>query len=587
MLESFIVFTKAGVVLWSTELLPPLNGTQPEVSGAPGVGAANTLIREVLLRNANVSSLTTREHVIKFVVSNTADIVFVAVAGKAFGGSALAYVDGLLGSVRDVFLERYGARLRSLSPSGGLSDGFDFRSAFDKLLDAAESGSAASSRGARGVTGNTLVSPSSQLRAVADGGQANPDMQLLASNTQEPAVDVGKSGAAGDGSTAPPVDDEPPDEFAGVAAARARLAARAGAGGSGGKAPRKSGSAAGEAASPAGSAGKGAKGKSARTWNDDFKYTEARAAALNANKREAGDADGASSPSSASAVPAVTYSGTGAAGSGGNLNDADDDAAIEDGDEDVAEILSRRRAEAAAPSSSGGLGGWLARTSIGSMITTLAGNKVLERSDIEPVIDTLRATLVEKNVAAEVSVELCEAVLQGLLGTKVAAASSVSATVARALRDAINRILTPRRHVDVLAEVRSKKAAGGGVSQLSKLLPYDAREFVCMCDTPVAALMLAATSAGIVVQLVAAVLPHNTTTHPLHTRSRMLPSLLESTASGSPRLSPKLLFTSETTGTPCSLQRVIRFGLVRSSSLSAIVSASTCLSFPRATQRTP
>ena len=123
MLETFLVFTKGGIVLWSIELLPPLAGAADADAPSAGVAAANTLVRDALLRNANVSSLTTRDHVIKFAVSNTADLVFVAVAGKAFGGAALAYVDALLASARDVFVERYGARLRAQVLSGGAADG--------------------------------------------------------------------------------------------------------------------------------------------------------------------------------------------------------------------------------------------------------------------------------------------------------------------------------------------------------------------------------------------------------------------------------------------------------------------------------
>ena len=97
-------------------------------------------------------------------------------------------------------------------------------------------------------------------------------------------------------------------------------------------------------------------------------------------------------------------------------------------------------------------------------LSTLTGNKVLEESDVEPVLDALRTTLVTKNVASEVAGELCAAVGRGLTGTRVAAAGSVGATVTRALRDDINRILSPRRPMDILADVRAKKAAGGGVS---------------------------------------------------------------------------------------------------------------------------
>ena len=145
-----------------------------------------------------------------------------------------------------------------------------------------------------------------------------------------------------------------------------------------------------------------------RVWND-FKFmpVEERAASLNANEAEA--------VAEASTAPSLTCRGMGASGSGGNLADEEEDG----GDADVDAVLTARRMAAAAAAAGGGAGGgltaWLGRTHL----STLTGNKLLERSDIEPVLDELRASLANKNVAAEVLIQVCEAVGAVLLGTRV------------------------------------------------------------------------------------------------------------------------------------------------------------------------
>jgi signal recognition particle receptor subunit alpha len=103
---------------------------------------------------------------------------------------------------------------------------------------------------------------------------------------------------------------------------------------------------------------------------------------------------------------------------------------------------------------------WFSRTAVGSFLATLTGNKVLERADVDPVMESLKSQLIGKNVAKDTADSLCEEVAASLVGQRVTAAGSIAGTIHDALRDAIERILTPRRPIDVLAEVRAHKESG-------------------------------------------------------------------------------------------------------------------------------
>ncbi len=57
-----------------------------------------------------------------------------------------------------------------------------------------------------------------------------------------------------------------------------------------------------------------------------------------------------------------------------------------------------------------------------------------------------------KNVAEEIAQKLCDSIKQRLLATKTKAFTSVSKTVKDALKESIVKILTPKRHIDIISE---------------------------------------------------------------------------------------------------------------------------------------
>eukprot|EP00501_MAST-03F_sp_TOSAG23-6_P001647 GSMAST32.ASY1.ANO1.1715.1 assembled CDS len=75
----------------------------------------------------------------------------------------------------------------------------------------------------------------------------------------------------------------------------------------------------------------------------------------------------------------------------------------------------------------------------------LSGNKPLKRSDIDEALTTMEHQLIENNVSRNIASDLCE---------------SVAATLIDSLKDAMTRVLTPKKSIDVLRSAFQAKAEG-------------------------------------------------------------------------------------------------------------------------------
>ncbi|GJM88560.1 hypothetical protein PR202_ga04636 [Eleusine coracana subsp. coracana] len=95
-----------------------------------------------------------------------------------------------------------------------------------------------------------------------------------------------------------------------------------------------------------------------------------------------------------------------------------------------------------------------------SLFQSIAGNSVLEKSDLQPALKALKDRLMTKNVAEEISEKLCESVAVSLEGKKLGSFTRISSTVQTAMEEALLRILTPRRSIDILRDVQSAKERG-------------------------------------------------------------------------------------------------------------------------------
>lgn len=92
-----------------------------------------------------------------------------------------------------------------------------------------------------------------------------------------------------------------------------------------------------------------------------------------------------------------------------------------------------------------------------SMFQSIAGKANLEKADLEPALKALKDRLMTKNVAEEIAEKLCESVAASLEGKKLGSFTRISSTVQAAMEEALVRILTPRRSIDILREVHAAK----------------------------------------------------------------------------------------------------------------------------------
>lgn len=95
-----------------------------------------------------------------------------------------------------------------------------------------------------------------------------------------------------------------------------------------------------------------------------------------------------------------------------------------------------------------------------SRVQNFTGNKTLASSDLRPILGTFQTQLMAKNVAQSVAGQLAESVETTLLGAKTEKFTSIGSTVKSALTSAMEKILTPKRSVDVLKDALDAKAKG-------------------------------------------------------------------------------------------------------------------------------
>jgi signal recognition particle receptor subunit alpha len=135
-----------------------------------------------------------------------------------------------------------------------------------------------------------------------------------------------------------------------------------------------------------------------------------------------------------------------------------------------------------------------------SLVQSVAGKAALEKADLEPALKVLKDRLMTKNVAADIAEKLCDSVAASLLGKKQGSFTRISSTVQAAMEEALLRILTPKRSVDILRDVHQAKEQGrpyvivfvgvngvGKSTNLAKvaywLVQHDVSVMMAACDT--------------------------------------------------------------------------------------------------------
>lgn len=118
------------------------------------------------------------------------------------------------------------------------------------------------------------------------------------------------------------------------------------------------------------------------------------------------------------------------------------------------------RLEEALEKESGGLWNTLGNSYLGGFVKTITGGQVLDEAALSPILKDMKEMLQGKNVAQEIADDICKSVGAALVGHRMASFTRIQTVVHQALRDAVQRILTPGSSTDVLRQVLDAKAAG-------------------------------------------------------------------------------------------------------------------------------
>ncbi|CAM9449227.1 unnamed protein product [Chrysoparadoxa australica] len=396
MLDHVCIFSMSGVVLWSK--------TMAKLKGTP----VNDLISSVLLEGKGGSSfITTDWYCLRWTVANDLDFVIVVVHQKMLN---LQYVDPLLDRLKKDLLKRYGAEaLKGSNP-------LPYDKPFNKILKEEEAKAKASPK-----------------------QRSTPDFLLTKKLPDETPEDI-SPGINSDGDEVP--SEGSPEED--MAAARAKLKAK-GKRGRGSKGQLEAGAAALSASNSSVSSEK--KTKKGTVWNDGSgkgKMSKKQKEALDRSKK--GQPEPEDGDSALLQEMKATYLPE--EGETADWED-EDDSDFDLGDDD--EVCSPNKQTIAQ---------LFSKTAIGGLLAGITGNKVLTSADLEQPLEKVKMQLVSKNVASEITEEICASVHASLTDTKLASFTRVSSAIHQALKESMTRVLTPKKSTDLLRAVQASSSRG-------------------------------------------------------------------------------------------------------------------------------
>jgi len=93
-----------------------------------------------------------------------------------------------------------------------------------------------------------------------------------------------------------------------------------------------------------------------------------------------------------------------------------------------------------------------------SISVNVMGTNALTREDLQQALDDMKRKLMERNVAEEIAGKLCNSVAGTLVGQKLGSFTRVSTTVRQAFQEALVRMLTPNRTINILSEIEKSKS---------------------------------------------------------------------------------------------------------------------------------
>eukprot|EP00891_Asterochloris_glomerata_P006558 jgi/Astpho2/6558/e_gw1.00099.7.1_t len=413
MLDYFCIFTKGGALLWTIQLTA-LRGNPIDVLVR---SVRNCLLEERSgERSFSWTPVGRPPLTMKWTLHNGLGLVFVAVYQRAL---KLLYVDDLLERVKEDFKGHY---------KPDVYDYKQFEETFQRLLKEAEDSTLLSrpvgsgGKGAKdGDTDGSSLVPSTSQNSFANGASGTETEQSGnetggprgPGNIVDTSADSGNEAGAFDTSAiSKKLAKRPP-----MAKPR-RLAGMPCAGTFSINLPRIL--------------------QEARVWAGSNSGSEALDFSEKPEGKSGSDADSASDAVAANLQQK-------------SLVDVDEDFDSEEEDEEVAVAAAGK----AAPKSGG-----ILSSLVRNIGMNIAGTAALTYDDIQPGLVQLKRKLMERNVAEEIAAKLCESVTRTLEGQRLGSFTRVSSAVRTAVEEAITRILTPKRSIDVLREAQQAKARG-------------------------------------------------------------------------------------------------------------------------------
>jgi len=468
MLDSFQIFTKGGLILFQWSLMD-----------APKGSPVDELVKQCLLEErAGETEFThvagSSAYTLRWRTHNALGLVFVAVYQKIL---RLDYVDDLLDRCRDAFAEAY-------DPSSAKLAYPEFTETFTATLRAEE------------ARANARRAPKERAPRAFDAAK-----RAAKRNDASGAARGGDDGAGDDANDAGAIDaaqkdasgSRTPQKDTGGAFDMSKIRASLKSKGGGSKGGGGSGS---NLAARAGAdredekKEKKKKEKEKRVWAGE--NAKGKTDGLDFSEGKPSDKEGNAE------VERVDISAP-------SRVDAEEDEEYSSEEEEEEEEVG----DSVGTSSSGGRptgGGKKKPNSFFSsllenaLVRGVVGKAALDRDDLLPVLEKLKTNFMNKNVAEDIAERLCESVASSLEGKKLSSFSSLGAMTKLAMEEALTRILTPKRSVDVLRDVRLAKEAGrpyvitfvgvngvGKSTNLSKvaywLLQHDVSVMIAACDT--------------------------------------------------------------------------------------------------------
>ncbi|KAK5006821.1 hypothetical protein LTR28_006045 [Elasticomyces elasticus] len=435
MLDTFEILTTSGVVLWS----------KTYASISPNI--INSLINDIFIEERGPSA------------SNAAEDTTAARNPPYKKDKYTLKWSTAKDLVRTLFVKRYGKELKSSKLN--IVDCRDFDETFDALVHRLDK-TAGEPRQYEPDTSAIELTPSSSSAGTEDGMDEPPPLPLPSFKKRSYTTNsivlhgVDNSTAA----TRPPYSDTnsidatpipTPDNSRPTTPAASRLlTAKGGPGGRGSRRSRKVGVSApvssGDESPARRPNSKAGAGKAKRRWDvDGFAAGDNDDTVLDYSAPRVSGVDGIADESRAGAVEEIKPESFGSRTRKGEF-------VLKDLEDEVDAILASSKGNKENKDTRTGL----VESGLGALsglFRNVVGGKTLTKEDLVKPMKAMEDHLLQKNVAREAAVRLCESVERDLIGMKTGNFTSIDATIRASMSTALTKILTPTTSLDLLRAI--------------------------------------------------------------------------------------------------------------------------------------